>query len=332
MSSNVKIYKQEDLLRIGSLELKSKVVAAPMAGISDTVMRQLIRIYSKYCLLMSEMISSEAIKFNKEQKILEYNKIEYPLAFQISGHKPDLMAESARKLEPFAQIIDINMGCPISKIVKNFDGSRLMTDLKLASSIITAIKKTVNIPVTVKCRLGWDFNSKNHVEFAKMAEDCGADGIIVHGRTRSQLYSGIADWKAIGEVKQAVNIPVIGNGDIDSPQKALECLELSGCDGIAVGRALMGDPGLIGRIEGLIYRGEVMPEPDIKERLEIALIHCKKEIEYMGSEEHAIKFMRKFFAYYVKGIRNAAKYRTEFVRCTKLSEVEKIFAEIIQVQ
>ncbi len=141
------------------------------------------------------------------------------------------------------------MGCPAPKIVKNGDGVKLMTDICLASSIIKAVRKAVKIPVTVKCRLGWDFSSKKLYEFAKMVEDCGADGIIIHGRTKSQMYSGKANWEQIGEVKQAVKIPVIGNGDIDSPEKAKECIEISGCDGIAVGRALMGDPGLIGRIE-----------------------------------------------------------------------------------
>ncbi|MEI8389458.1 MAG: tRNA dihydrouridine synthase DusB [bacterium] len=319
-----------DSLKIGSLKLKSKVVAAPMAGITDTVLRQMIRMFSKDCLLMSEMLSSEALKFNKEQKILLYDKTEYPLSFQVSGHKPELMAEGAKKLEPFAQIIDINMGCPAPKIVKNGDGAKLMTDLPLASSIIKAVKKSVSIPVTVKCRLGWDCNSKNYIEFAKMVEDCGADGIIVHGRTKSQMYNGKANWEEIGKVKRAVKIPVIGNGDIDSPQKARECLEHSGCDGIAIGRAIMGDPGLIGRIEKYISTGELQPEPSQKEKLEIALLHCNKEIEHMKNELNGIKFMRKFFAHYVTGIRDAATYRADLVRCSKLSEVEEIFTRILQ--
>ncbi|OGH94417.1 MAG: tRNA dihydrouridine synthase DusB [Candidatus Melainabacteria bacterium GWA2_34_9] len=315
-------------LKIGNLQLKSKVVAAPMAGITDTVLRQMIRMFSKDCLLMSEMLSSEALKFNKEQKILLYDKIENPLSFQVSGHKPDLMAEGAKKLEPFAQIIDINMGCPAPKIVKNGDGVKLMTDIPLASSIIKAVRKAVSIPVTVKCRLGWDFSSKNYIEFAKMVENCGADAIIIHGRTKSQMYSGKANWEEIGEVKQAVKIPVIGNGDIDSPEKAKECLEISGCDGIAIGRAIMGDPGLIGRIEKFILTGELTPEPDIKEKLEIALLHCKKEVEHMRNELNGIKFMRKFFACYVTGVRDATTYRADLVRCTKLSEVEEIFEKI----
>jgi nifR3 family TIM-barrel protein len=203
-----------------------------------------------------------------------------------------------------------------------------MTDISLASSIIKAVRNAVSIPVTVKCRLGWDFNSKNYIEFAKMVEDCGADGIIVHARTKSQMYSGKADWNAIAEIKQAIKIPVIGNGDIDSPQKAKECLDLSGCDGIAVGRGIMGDPGLIGRIEHFLLTGELLQEHSLEEKLEIALLHCKKEVEYMNNELNGIKFMRKFFAHYVTEVRNATKFRSDLVRCTTLSEVEAIFREI----
>jgi len=327
--NNLKINEDTAKLKIGNLKLNSVVIAAPMAGITDTIMRQLIRLYSKDCLVMSEMISSEALKFSKEQKIISYNKIEQPLSFQLSGHKPELMAEAAKKLELISQVIDINMACPIHKIVKNFDGCRLMTDLNLASSIISAVKKAVNIPVTVKCRLGWDHNSINVVEFAKMAEDSGADGLIVHGRTKSQLYSGKANWEAIGEVKQAVNIPVIANGDIDSPENAAKCLQISGCDGIAIGRAIIGDPGLIARIERFLYFNEIIDKPDIKEIIEIALLHCKKEIEFMNSEEHAIKFMRKFFAYYISGIRNAVLYRTELIKCSTFAEVERVSEKIL---
>ena len=161
-----------------------------------------------------------------------------------------------------------------------------------------------------------------------MVEDSGADALIVHGRTRSQMYSGNADWQAIAEVKQAVNIPVIGNGDITSPEKAKECLEISGCDGLAVGRGIFGDPGLIGRIDNYLKIGELIPPPDLNKRLEMALDHTRREVEYR-QEEFGIKFMRKFFAHYVKGIKNAAKYRFDLVRCETLTEVEEIFNQIL---
>lgn len=333
--------KTEPELKIGNTKLKSRVIAAPMAGITDTVLRQIIRLYSKNSLLMSEMLSSEALKFNKEQKIIRHSYIEYPLSFQISGHKPLLMAEGAKKMQDeqiqnlnsdyggeIVKFIDINMGCPAPKIVKNGDGAKLMTDLKLASEIISEVKKAITIPLTVKCRLGWDLKSKNHVEFAKMAESCGAEAIIVHGRTKSQMYSGKADWHSIGEIKQAIKIPVIGNGDIDSPQKAAECMKVSGCDGIAIGRAIMGDPSLIFRIEKYIHDGELLQPPSIEEKIETAILHCKKEIEHMDSEINGIKFMRKFYAHYVTGVRNAVKYRTALVHAVKLCEIEAIFHEM----
>lgn len=320
-------------LTIGSLKLESPVMLAPMAGFTDSVLRGLVRMYSIKCLVVSEMVSAEGMHWGHEKELLNFNEVEKPLAFQLSGHKPELMAEGARKLEAISSLIDINMGCPVPKIVKNHDGSKLMTDLSLASSIIKAVKEAVNIPVTVKCRLGWDCGSKNHVEFAKMVEDSGADAIIVHGRTRSQMYSGKADWAAIGEVKQAVNIPVVGNGDITTPQMAKKCLEISGCDGVAIGRGVLGDPGLIGRIENYLLNGESETEPNDKDRhtglslQEIALLHCRKEVEYRG-EEQGIRYMRKFFAHYVRGVRNACAYRFDLVRCSTLAEVEAVFAEI----
>lgn len=314
-------------LTIGSVKLNSICMIAPMAGITDTVFRQLVRMFSKDCLLASEMLSSEALKMSGKQNILDYSEIEYPLAFQISGHKPELMAESAAKLQDIATIIDINMGCPAPKIVRNNDGAKLMTDLKLASQIICSIKKIVNIPVTVKCRLGWDCNSKNYLEFAQMCEESGADAIIVHGRTKSQMYSGIADWEAIGEVKNAVKIPVIANGDIDSPEKARKCLEISKCDGIAIARGALGDPGLIYRIEKYLETGVILPEPVISERLDLALTHCKRECEYKG-EVQGVRFMRKFFSWYIKDIRDASKYRHSMVRANTLAEVEELIGSI----
>jgi len=315
-------------ITIGNKKLDSCVVLAPMAGITDTILRRLVRSFSPGCLLMSEMISSESLKYNQEKFLLDYTQKEFPLSFQLSGHKPETMAEGAKKLEGISTFIDINMGCPAPKIIKNLDGAKLMTDLKLASSIITAVKHAVSIPITVKCRLGWDHNSKNYIEFAKMAESSGADAIIVHGRTRSKMYSGNADWHAIAKVKQAVNIPVIGNGDITSPEKALECLKLSGCDGIAVGRGILGDPKLIRRIEKYLYTKELEPPPDIKTRVQTAWLHCQNEAEYRG-EEAGIRYMRKFFAHYIRNIRNAAKYRFKLVRTTSLKEIEKILEEII---
>lgn len=321
--------KQETLrnLTIGGINLDSLVALAPMADFTDTVLRSLVRNYSKNCLLMSEMVSSQSLKYNNTQSITDCKKEEHPLSFQISGHIPEIMAESAQKLEHKATFIDINMACPAPKIVKNLDGVSLMRDLPLASIIIRAVKQAVKIPVTVKCRLGWDHSVKNYLEFARMAEANGADALIVHGRTRSQFYSGSADWEAIAEIKKAISIPVIGNGDITTPEKAKEYLESSGCDGIAIGRGILGDPALIARVEHYLQTGVLLPVPDLEERLKIALIHTKNEVKYRG-EESGIRFMRKFFPYYVKNIKNAGKYRFKLVKCNQLEEVEKIFDEI----
>ncbi|MDD3014117.1 MAG: tRNA-dihydrouridine synthase, partial [Candidatus Gastranaerophilales bacterium] len=185
-------------LVIGNIKLSSKVTLAPMASYTDTVYRSLIRLFDKNSLLTSEMVSSEAQIMTNNNTITDFKNIEYPLSFQISGHKPEIMAEAAKMLENISTIIDINMGCPAPKIVNNTDGAKLMTDLTLASNIIHSVKKAVSIPVTVKCRLGWDQQSKNYIDFIKMAEESGADAICIHGRTRSQMYSGEADWESIG--------------------------------------------------------------------------------------------------------------------------------------
>lgn len=324
---NTNLNQEQSKLKIGSVELDSPVFLAPMAGITDMVFRQMIRLFSKKCLLVSEMVSSEALKMNKENHIIDHCKTEYPLAFQLCGHKPYLMAEGAKKLESISTLIDINMGCPAPKIVKNGDGSALMQDLKLVSQIISAVKNAVNIPVTVKTRVGWDCNSKNYVEFAKMAEESGADAIIIHGRTRSQQYSGLANWQHIAEAKENVNIPVVGNGDITSPEIALNNLKTYNLDGVSIGRGTLGDPGLIYRIEHALETGEILPEPTIQERLDLAMLHLKKEIEYRG-EEHGIRFMRKFFAWYIRGIRGASQFRYQAVRLEKFDEIQKMFDEI----
>ncbi len=314
-------------LKIASVTFDSCVVLAPMAGVTNTVFRQMLRTFSNKGLFLTEMISAEALRMNKKHEIIDFSPLEHPLAFQISGHRPKVMAEAAKRLEESSVLIDINMGCPVPKIVRNNDGSKLMTDLKAASEIIREVKNSVQIPVTVKCRLGWDNNSRNYLEFAKMAEESGADAITVHGRTRSQMYSGEADWDAIGEIKNILKIPVIGNGDINSPEKALECIVKSGCDAIAVGRGILGNPDLLHRIETYFETGKLPEAISIRERLDFALKHLEKEIYYRG-EQRAIKFMRKFIAWYLKGIKNVSKYRANFMKCDEISQIYALFDEI----
>lgn len=314
-------------LKIGDITLNSRVTLAPMAGITDIAFRQITRVFSANCLLTTEMLSSEALKWSKETLISQSAKEDAPIAFQICGHKPDLMAKAAKKLEHKSNIIDINMGCPAPKIVKSGDGSALMRTPALASDIVKAVKDVVDVPVTVKFRLGWDNNSKNYLEFAKMIEESGADAITVHARTRKQMYSGEADWNAIAEIKQAVNIPVIGNGDINSVEKAIEYLELSQCDGIAIGRGGLGHPELISNIEHYLNTGEILEEMSIIQKIDILKLHLNKEIEYRG-ELAGIQFTRKFCGWYIKGVREAAKYRDKLVRLENYDEVIQTLDEI----
>lgn len=314
-------------LKIGNTELNSNVILAPMAGITDSVLRGMVRETSADCLVMSEMVSSEGLRMNPDRSITHTNPQEYPLCFQISGHKPELMAEAAKILEPIATVIDINMGCPAPKIVRNGDGSALMKDLELAGKVISSVKKAVSVPVTVKTRLGWDVPSMNYLDFALNAQDAGADAIMVHGRTRSQMYSGHANWDAIAEIKQALEIPVIANGDINSVEAAIECQKITQCDGFAIGRGVLGDVGLISRIEHYFKTGEILPPPDIEHRIEVAKLHLQREIEFRG-ELHGIQFMRKFFAYYIRGIKGAAQYRFQLVRLNDRQEILDTLDEI----
>ena len=317
-------------VKIGDFELKSNVILAPMAGITDTAFRQIIRGFSKDCLLVTEMLSSEALMWNKEQSITYCEEFEKPIAFQIVGHKPELMAKAAQKIKDNAAIIDINMGCPVHKIVKNRDGSGLMKEPSLAYDIVQAVVEAADKPVSVKFRLGWDANSKNYIKFGEYMQDAGAKMVTMHARTRTQMYSGNADWNAIKELKKALDIPVFANGDITSVEKAARCRELTGCDGVMIGRGVLGNPDLISRTEHYFRTGEIIPDPDLKTRINILKKHIEKEIFYRG-EQNAVRFMRKFYSYYIKGVKNAASLRDTLVRIENLTEIYKILDEVSEV-
>jgi len=314
-------------VKIGNLTLNSNVILAPMAGITDTAFRQIIRSFSPDCLLVTEMLSSEALMWNKEQAIAYSEDIEKPISYQIVGHKPDLMVKAAKKLESKASIIDINMGCPVNKIVKSQDGSGLMKNPSLAYDIVQAVVESVNIPVSVKFRLGWDANSKNFIKLGEYMQDAGAGMLTLHARTRTQLYSGKADWNAIKELKKAVDIPVFANGDITSVEKAIECINLTGCDGVMVGRGILGNPDLIYRIEHYYGTGEILPDPSLKNSINILKQHIQKEIYYRG-EYNAMKFMRKFYSHYIKEVKNAASIRDVLVREEDINKVIEILDRI----
>ena len=307
--------KNKRIIKIGNVEVQSCVSLAPMAGITDLPLRQLIRRYSKNCLLTTEMISSEMLMQNRKDgnMILEREDNEFPLAYQLSGHKPLMMAAAAKKIEKYADIIDINMGCPVKKVVGGGDGSALMRTPQLASDIVKAIKDTVDVPVTVKFRLGYTAAEQNFMEFAKLMEESGADAMTIHCRTRAQMYAGQADWKAICNVKKEIKVPVFANGDVVDIESAKKCLQESNADGIAIGRGILGNPDLIARIEHYLETGETLPDSDIFERIALLKDHIEHEVKFR-SERVAMQFVRKFYPYYLKGFQGASWYRNKLVQ------------------
>lgn len=305
--------------------ISSRVSLAPMAGVTDLVLRDLVREYSKTCLITTEMISSELLnQKNRETNMTDLRENHHPIAFQVSGHKPDLIRKSAVILSPMCDIFDINMGCPVRKVVGGNDGSALMRTPELAADLVRAALEGTEKPVSVKFRLGFSANEMNFVEFGQKMQEAGANFITIHGRTRSQMYSGKADWKSIRYLKENVDIPVFANGDVTSVEGALQCLEESGADGVAIGRGILGDPTLIYRIEHCLKTGERLSVPTLEEKIEILKHHLRMEIDFRG-ENVGVKFMRKLFPYYISGVKNAAKIRSEIV----LEEnPEKIFTAL----
>lgn len=318
-------------VEVGNLTLNSRVSLAPMAGITDYVLRSLIRKHSKTCLLTTEMISSEALINEmkcKKRDLLAENRLTWrdkdhsPIAYQLTGHKPQLIADAAKILKKYTDIIDINMGCPVNKVVKGQDGCALMRNPQLAADIVKAVKDAVDLPVSVKFRLGYTMDELNFVEFGVQVQKAGADMITIHGRTRNQMYSGKADWAKIKELKQNVDVPVFANGDVISIESAAECLHQTTADGIAIGRGVLGDVTLIARIEHYLQTGETIPPPSLEEKIAVLKTHLDEEIKLRG-EEVGIKFTRKFYPYYINGFQNAAKYRAELVTENNYDEIIK---------
>lgn len=299
-----------------------KVIQAPLAGVSDCVFRGLIREYGSNCLLTTEMLSAEALNNcpNPKGAILKFEESEYPISFQLVGHKPLMMAKCAKFLEDRASAIDLNFGCPVQKVVKSGDGSAMMKTPQLAVDIVKAIKDVINIPLSAKFRLGWSEDKENYLEFGKMLQDAGVDYVTIHARTRSQLYSGLADWEKIGKLKHELKIPVFGNGDIKTLEDGIRALNISKADGIAIGRGIMGDFSLPYRIEEYIKNGVKIPEPNLEEKIKMLRIHLEREIELRG-ERCAIPFIRKFYGFYINGVKNASKYRQVLVTLNNLDEI-----------
>ena len=307
--------------------ISARVSLAPMAGITDYVLRSLIRENSPSSLLTTEMISSEFLTQSKGGDILERAENHSPISYQLSGHKPQMIADCAKYLEKYADMIDINMGCPVNKVVKGTDGCALMRNPDLAQEIVRTVKANISIPLSVKFRLGYTFDELNFVEFGEKMQEAGADFITIHGRTRSQMYGGKADWKMISKLKHNVDIPVFANGDVVSIETAVECLEQSEADGVAVGRGALGDVTLIGRIEKYLNKGEYLPPPTLEEKVETLKEHLKREVELRG-ENVGVKFCRKFYPYYLNGFQGASRMRGEIVVIDNLTEVLKMLDTI----
>lgn len=307
--------------------ISSKVSLAPMAGITDYVLRSLIREHSSTCLLTTEMISSEALTQVKNTDIIAKDDNHTPISYQLSGHKPQMIANCAEYLQKYADMIDINMGCPVNKVVKGTDGCALMRNVELAEEIVHTVKSQISIPLSVKFRLGYTFDELNFVEYGQKMQEAGADFITIHGRTRSQMYGGKADWKKIAELKRNVDIPVFANGDIVSIETAEQCLEESQADGVAIGRGVLGDPTLIARIEEYLKTGKKLPPPTLEEKITYMKQMLTREIEFRG-EDIGIKFVRKFYPYYVNGFSGASRYRGELVLMDNLKEIITLLDKI----
>jgi tRNA-dihydrouridine synthase B len=317
-------------MKIGNVDLPFPLVLAPMAGVTDLSFRRLVK--SLGCgLICTEMISDKGLIYKNEatRKMLEFHQEERPISMQIFGSEPDTMAEAAKIVSATGvDIIDINMGCPTPKIIKNGEGCALMRNPSLAYQVIRAVVKAVDKPVTVKIRKGWDEQSANAVEIAMLAEQAGAKAVAVHGRTREQYYTGEADWRVIANVKKAVSVPVIGNGDIRSPQDAKRMIEKTGCDAVMVGRAAQGNPWIFPDIIHYLATGCLLDPPSLEEKVAAFQRHLAMLIQNKG-EYIAVREMRKHAAWYTKGYPFAAKYRVLFNQAENPEDFSSIFSRII---
>lgn len=318
--------KNMDNLNIGGVPLKSHAVLAPMAGVSDRAYRELcVRFGAAYCV--SEMVSSKALSFNskKSEELMEISDLERPCGIQIFGDDPKCMADAAKHaLENKPDIIDINMGCPAPKISSNGSGSALMKNPRLCGEIVKAVTAVTDIPVTVKIRKGWDDDSVNAVEVAKICESAGAAAITVHGRTRQQYYKPPVDYDIIRAVRESVSVPVIANGDIDSAERAKEVMDITGCDLVMIGRATLGNPWIFSQINAYLENPNVkIHTPDLEERLGVMIEHISKMVEYKG-EHMAMLQARKLVVGYFKGMKGAAALRNEAGKIKTLDDLYEL--------
>lgn len=320
-------------LKIGTVTVKSRVLQSPLSGVTDLVFRRLVRRYAPDSMMYTEMVQASSLNHVKGlPKIMEVDPNERPVSIQLFDCRPDFLATAAQKaVAEGADTIDINMGCPVNKITKNGGGSSLLRQPEVAEAIVREVVKAVDIPVTVKTRIGWSDDEINILDFAKRMEDAGAAMLTLHGRTRAQGYNGPAKWEWIGKVKQILSIPVIANGDIFSIEAAVKCLEATGADGVMCSRGTLGYPFLVGEIDYFLKTGETLPNPTSIECLECAKEHLQALYEYKG--QRGIQQARKHMAWYAKGFNGAGELRSQLSRVESVAQgFELIDRTIEQLQ
>lgn len=320
------------MFKIGNVEIPNRVVLAPMAGISNVAFRKTVKEFGAG-MVCAEMISDKALLLNNKRtlKMLEVDEAEHPMSLQIFGGEKETLVEAARYVDQHtnADIIDINMGCPVNKVIRCEAGARWLLDPNKIYEMVSAVVEAVEKPVTCKMRIGWDENHIYAVENAKAAERAGASAISMHGRTRVQMYEGKANWNVIKEVKEAVSIPVIGNGDVTSPELAKKMLDETGVDAVMIGRAAQGNPWMIYRTVHYLETGELLDEPDLKEKIDVLTLHMDRLIDLKG-EKTALMEMRKHASWYLRNVRGGGKLRQSIKEVSTREELVNMLQEFLK--